>query len=184
MHMKQLQLTLAILKPDVVKVPFVLKEIRHRILSAGFYIVKNSEVTLSKEEAEKFYSEHAGRFFHNRLLTFMKSGPVQAYVLAHYDAINAWRKLMGPTKTYKSQFEDPSSIRGTFGLTDTRNSTHGSDSAGSALREIKFFFPSFDEDDWYRRTEPLLRNRDRITTDPLLSQIIYPFSENGERKCN
>lgn len=44
---------------------------------------------------------------------------------------------MGPTKTYKSQFEDPSSIRGTFGLTDTRNSTHGS---GNFFPLIIFLF--------------------------------------------
>lgn len=33
---------------------------------------------------------------------------------------------MGPTKVYKTKYEAPDTIRGTFGLTDTRNCTHGS----------------------------------------------------------
>lgn len=33
---------------------------------------------------------------------------------------------MGPTKVYKTKYEAPDTIRGMFGLTDTRNSTHGS----------------------------------------------------------
>jgi nucleoside-diphosphate kinase len=33
---------------------------------------------------------------------------------------------MGPTKVYHAQFTAPESIRGRFGLSDTRNATHGS----------------------------------------------------------
>lgn len=33
---------------------------------------------------------------------------------------------MGPTKVYKAQFEAPDTIRGMYGLSDTRNATHGS----------------------------------------------------------
>ncbi|KAL1433789.1 hypothetical protein MTO96_012318 [Rhipicephalus appendiculatus] len=43
----------------------------------------------------------------------------------------------------------PNSIRARFGLTDTRNAGHGSDSEESARREIGFFFPEFDQDMWY-----------------------------------
>ena len=32
-----------------------------------------------------------------------------------------------------------------FGLTDTRNTSHGSDSDENALKEIQFFFPEFDK---------------------------------------
>ncbi len=35
------------------------------------------------------------------------------------------------------RYEQPDTIRGRFGLTDTRNSTHGSDSDETAEREIK-----------------------------------------------
>lgn len=33
---------------------------------------------------------------------------------------------MGPTKVYHAQFTAPMSIRGSFGLSDTRNAVHGS----------------------------------------------------------
>ena len=33
---------------------------------------------------------------------------------------------MGPTKVYRAQFTAPGSIRGRFGLSDTRNAVHGS----------------------------------------------------------
>ena len=47
------------------------QEIRQRIISAGFYVVRTREFNLTRNEVEQFYAEHAGRFFHNRLTTFM-----------------------------------------------------------------------------------------------------------------
>jgi len=60
---------------------------------------------------------------------------------------------MGPTKVFKTIYDDPQSIRGQFGLTDTRNSTHGSDSDETARKEINFFFPEFNVDDWFKENE-------------------------------
>lgn len=54
------------------------------------------------------------------------SGPMRAYVLAREDAIRHWRDLMGPTKVFRARHTSPASIRAQFGLTDTRNTTHGS----------------------------------------------------------
>lgn len=54
------------------------------------------------------------------------SGPMRAYVLAREDAIRHWRELMGPTKVFRARHTSPASIRAQFGLTDTRNTTHGS----------------------------------------------------------
>lgn len=47
------------------------QEIRHTILTNDFYVIGNRELTLSKQQAENFYSEHFGKFFHQRLVTFM-----------------------------------------------------------------------------------------------------------------
>ncbi len=55
----------------------------------------------------------------------MTSGPINPLVLAHPDAVSAWRTLMGPTKSYVACTAAPLSIRGTFGISDTRNSVHG-----------------------------------------------------------
>lgn len=54
-----------------------------------------------------------------------------------------WRQLLGPTKVFKTIYSHPESIRGLFGLTDTRNACHGSDSPESAVHEIRKIFPDF-----------------------------------------
>ena len=56
----------------------------------------------------------------------MTSGPLNPMVLAHPSAVQRCREMMGPTKSYVAQIAAPHSIRGMYGLTDTRNSIHGS----------------------------------------------------------
>ena len=60
---------------------------------------------------------------------------------------------MGPTKVFKALHQDPESIRAKYGLTDTRNVTHGSDSPETAEKEINFFFPDFDFEVWRREEQ-------------------------------
>ncbi|XP_015437877.1 PREDICTED: nucleoside diphosphate kinase 6-like [Dufourea novaeangliae] len=150
---KHLQLTLAIIKPHVVKSPFVLQKIRDLIIDNNFKIVRSHRTIITPKEAELFYKEHKEKFFYHRLLTFMCSGPSDIHILAKYDAIAKWRKLMGPTKVYRAQYTDPNTIRGMFGLSDTRNATHGSDSIQSAEREIAIFFKDFNLKKWYQNEE-------------------------------
>lgn len=64
------------------------------------------------------------------------SGPIRAYILAHKDAIQLWRTVMGPTRVFRARHVAPDSIRGSFGLTDTRNTTHGSGEAASCVHSI------------------------------------------------
>lgn len=61
-----------------------------------------------------------------KVLSFFPSGPMRAYILAREDAIHHWREMMGPTKVFRARYTSPASIRAQFGLTDTRNTTHGS----------------------------------------------------------
>ncbi|PNF28065.1 Nucleoside diphosphate kinase 6 [Cryptotermes secundus] len=103
------------------------RKIRETILSSGFYVVQRKSTIMTEEVAAEFYAEHRNKFFYNRLVTLMRSGPSEVHILARQNAIKVWRSLMGPTKVYHAQFTAPESIRGRFGLTDTRNATHGSD---------------------------------------------------------
>ncbi|XP_046405383.1 nucleoside diphosphate kinase 6 [Ischnura elegans] len=151
--MKCLDLTLAIIKPNATKVPHVVKAIRDRILRCGFFVVRTSEVQLSIKEAEEFYKEHKGKFFYERLSSFLASGPVHVHILAGVNSIILWRRILGPARVYQAKAEYPNSIRALYGVTDTRNSAHGSDSEQSALREIHFFFPNFDIDNWRSNEE-------------------------------
>jgi nucleoside-diphosphate kinase len=152
-----LQLTLAALKPDVVSRPHVSSQIKTIILENNFYFVRSKQLTLSRNQAADFYKEHDGRFFHNRLVSFMSSGPISVHVLARHEAIPEWRRLLGPTKVLRTIYEHPDTIRGQFGLTDTRNCAHGSDSDDTARREIEFFFPDFDPKQWFADEEAYFR---------------------------
>ena len=96
-----LSLTLAVLKPDLVLHPMHLAAVRRAIVESKFWVVRrfqllaldkkfvlayffffSSLVTLGKEQAEAFYAEHAGKFFHQRLVEHMTSGPCQPLILA------------------------------------------------------------------------------------------------------
>ncbi|XP_067844604.1 nucleoside diphosphate kinase 6-like isoform X2 [Heptranchias perlo] len=155
-----LQLTLALIKPDAVAHPLILQAIHQKILDNNFIILMNKYLKWGQEESRKFYAEHAGRFFYQRLVEFMASGPMRAYILAHEDAVSHWRHLMGPTKVFRARYTAPQSIRGVYGLTDTRNTTHGSDSPESAAKEISFFFPEFKEQQWFNTDEKSFRQGD------------------------
>nr|XP_046229674.1 nucleoside diphosphate kinase 6 [Scatophagus argus]XP_046229675.1 nucleoside diphosphate kinase 6 [Scatophagus argus] len=156
---KVLQLTLAVIKPDAVAHPVMLEALHKRILDDNFVIVRCKDLVWRRQDSERFYAEHSGRFFFQRLVEFMSSGPMRAYILAREDAIRHWRELMGPTKVFRARYTSPASIRAQFGLTDTRNTTHGSDSVESAQREIRYFFPDFCVEEWMEKEEPSFRSR-------------------------
>uniref|UniRef100_A0A8C6S6Y7 Nucleoside diphosphate kinase n=1 Tax=Neogobius melanostomus TaxID=47308 RepID=A0A8C6S6Y7_9GOBI len=170
---KVLQLTLAVIKPDAVAHPLILEALHEKILENNFIIVRRKDLVWKKEQSETFYAEHSGRFFYQRLVEFMSSGPMRAYVLARDDAIHHWREMMGPTKVFRARHTSPDTIRGQFGLTDTRNTTHGSDSVESAHKEIKFFFPDFCIDRWMNEDEPSFR-AGQVYYDP--QQMIHSLS--------
>lgn len=178
--MRTLQLTLALLKPDLVAIPVNAAEVHKIILRNGFYFVKSKELMLSRSDAERFYQEHKGKFFYGRLVNYMSSGPLSAHILAHHDAILKWRNIMGPTKVFKTVFEAPNSIRGRFGLTDTRNCTHGSDSDETAAREIYFYFPEFNVHKWMTTEEEFFR-KGHVTFN---SEQLEHTTIHNQKECN
>eukprot|EP00088_Acartia_fossae_P054801 TRINITY_DN6325_c0_g1_i8.p1 TRINITY_DN6325_c0_g1~~TRINITY_DN6325_c0_g1_i8.p1 ORF type:complete len:211 (+),score=11.63 TRINITY_DN6325_c0_g1_i8:39-635(+) len=157
-NVKKLELTLAILKPDLTQHKQHLNEVRQMIVDNDFLIVRSKIMKLNRSKAEEFYEEHRGKFFYNRLVTYMSSGPIHPLILAKENAIQDWRKLMGPTKVFKTRFSDPETIRGKFGLTDTRNATHGSDSIETADKETKFFYPEFCRQQFFDEEETFFRS--------------------------
>ncbi|XP_072945053.1 nucleoside diphosphate kinase 6-like [Epargyreus clarus] len=168
--MEKLQLTLAIIKPHAVKNPVALSYIRN-VIKNRFVVVKTKRVSLDKESAGKFYKEHMQKFFFNRLVTFMTSGSIDIHIIGHSNAIELWRRMLGPTKVYKAQFQDPYCLRGMFGISDTRNVAHGSDSLTSAEREIKFFFPEFSFYNWHTVEEVRYRKGPIIFNDYLFQHV-------------
>jgi nucleoside-diphosphate kinase len=129
--------TLSIIKPDATRRNLTDK-INARFKQAGLRIVTDKRLTLSREQAEKFYAVHKSRSFFNDLVKFMTSGPVVAQVLEGENAVARNREVMGATDPAKAA---PGTIRKDFAESIEANSVHGSDSLETARGEIAFFFP-------------------------------------------
>ena len=77
-----LQLTLAILKPDLVQHPLNLARVRNMIIENKLLVVRSKILNLPRFRAEQLYTEHKEKFFYTRLVTYMSSGPCQPLILA------------------------------------------------------------------------------------------------------
>jgi nucleoside-diphosphate kinase len=75
----------------------------------------------------------------------MTSSPVLVFAIQGKDVINISRKMMGATFGSKAE---PGTIRGDFGVSNSFNLIHGSDSPESAQRELKLFFKPDELLDW------------------------------------
>ena len=128
--------TFSILKPDAVRRNLTGK-INSILEEAGFVIVAQKMIHMSKEKAQGFYIVHKDRPFYDELTTYMSSGPVVVQVLEKENAVEDYRKIMGATDPKKAE---PNTIRAKFALSVGENSIHGSDSLENAGIEINYFF--------------------------------------------
>ncbi len=130
------QTTLIILKPDAVQ-RSLMGRIMSRFEDKGLQIVGCKMIQISRELAEQHYEVHRGKAFHERLVQFMASSPVLVMAVRGVGAVEVCRKLMG--FKFGSQAE-PGTIRGDFGVSNSFNLIHGSDSPESAQFELALFF--------------------------------------------
>ncbi len=128
--------TLVVVKPDGVKRGLV-GEVLGRFEAKGFVVKRLQMQTLSKAQAEEFYSVHKGKQFFGELVAFITSGPVVGAVLSGKDAVATVRRMVGATKSWEAS---PGTIRGDFGLGYTDNIIHASDSNESFTHEQAAFF--------------------------------------------
>ncbi|PWN53017.1 nucleoside diphosphate kinase [Violaceomyces palustris] len=143
-----LELTLALIKPSVCTYQPDVTKILKEIKRSGLQMVRTKRLFWKAEDAHRFYAEHKGRFYYDRLIVGMTSGPSLAIALAGPNAISQWRSMLGPTKAYKAKWEQPQCLRARYGLGDTRNGFHGSDSSQSASRELGQVFQGWDTQWW------------------------------------
>ena len=129
--------TLVLLKPDALRRGLV-GEILRRYEAKGLSIVAMDLRSLDGDLADQHYAEHLERDFYPPLREFVTSGPLVAAVVEGDEAVEVVRLLIGATDGRKAA---PGTIRGDLALSNRENLVHGSDSAGSADREIKIFFP-------------------------------------------
>jgi nucleoside-diphosphate kinase len=136
--------TLIILKPDAVQ-RGICGEILTRFEKKGIQVVGIKAMKISQQLAETHYEPHKGKPFYPGLVNFMTSSPVVVLALAGKDAITIARKMMGATFGSKAE---SGTIRGDFGVSNSFNLIHGSDSPEAATRELGLFFKDGELLDW------------------------------------
>jgi nucleoside-diphosphate kinase len=130
--------TLVICKPDAVERGLV-GEIVGRLERKGLRLVASELRTIDAETAGRHYAEHQGKPFFDDLVAFITRSPALLMVVeGPGDTWQVVRTMMGATNPKDAA---PGTIRGDLAIELTENLVHGSDSAGSAAREIALFFP-------------------------------------------
>ena len=124
------------IKPDGVRRGLV-GEVISRLERKGLTLVRMRMLTIPEEMAKRHYGEHADKPFFGQLVSFITGGPVVAMEWTGPSAVGVARDLMGVTNPIEAL---PGTIRGDFGTVITENIVHGSDSPGSAERELALFF--------------------------------------------
>ena len=136
--------TLIILKPDAVQ-RGLCGEIITRFEKKGLQVVGIKMMKIPTHLAETHYEPHKGKPFYPGLVKFMTSSAVVVLALAGKDAIAISRKMMGATFGSKAE---PGTIRGEYGVSNSFNLIHGSDSPEAAQRELGLFFKPGELVEW------------------------------------
>ena len=132
--------TLIIFKPDAVQ-RGLMGRIMSRFEDKGLKIIGAKFMKISPELAAVHYEAHKERPFYTGLVNFMTCSPVMVLALEGVGAVAMCRKMMGAT--FGSQ-ADAGTIRGDFGVSNSFNLIHGSDSPEAAERELGFVPPDPD----------------------------------------
>jgi nucleoside-diphosphate kinase len=129
--------TLILVKPDAFARGLT-GEVIARFERKGLRIVALKDMVIERDLAERHYDEHREKPFFGDLVEFITSGRLVAMVLEGHEAVTAARQVIGATNPLEAA---PGSIRGDYALEVQTNLVHGSDSAESAERETRLFFP-------------------------------------------
>lgn len=144
-----METTLILLKPDAVQ-RGLMGRIISRFEEKGLQIVGCKLMQISPELAARHYEAHKERPFYAGLVRFMTSSPVLALALRGNGAITIARNMMGATFGSKA---NPGTIRGDFGVSNSFNLIHGSDSPEAAERELTLFFGAGEVLNWNRNSD-------------------------------
>jgi nucleoside-diphosphate kinase len=129
--------TLVLIKPDAVE-----RGLMGQIIAIyerkGLNITALKVITPSKEIAENHYIEHKAKPFFQELVAFLTRGKLCALIIEGDNVIKMVRKINGATDPAEAE---TGTIRGQFAMSKSENMVHASDSADSAAREIKIWFP-------------------------------------------
>ncbi len=145
-----METTLIILKPDSVQRGLI-GQVIGRFEAKGLQIVGAKLMQIHPDLARKHYAVHEGKPFYGKLIRFMTSAPVLVLAIRGRNAIGISRKMIGATSGSQA---DPGTIRGDFGISDSFNLIHGSDTPESAKQELTLFFTPDELLDYDRTIDP------------------------------
>lgn len=128
--------SVVLVKPDGLQRGLV-GAIINRFERKGLKLAGIKMVALDDPVLDTWYEHHKGKPFFSDLKKFMKSTPVVAMVWEGVEAISAIRKLAGITKAREAEM---GSIRGDFGMSQSFNLIHASDTKEGAEKEIGLLF--------------------------------------------
>ncbi|MCF8230666.1 MAG: nucleoside-diphosphate kinase [Bacteroidales bacterium] len=129
--------TLMLIKPRAVKSNCT-GMILNTVNENNFRIAAMKMLQMTEKQAREFYIVHKDRSFYDNLVDFMTSGAIVAVLLEKENAVEDFRKLIGPTNPEEAT---EGTIRYACGHDIQQNAVHGSDSPENAERECNFFFP-------------------------------------------
>merc|ERR1719160_1103104 len=116
-------------------------DIIDRILSEGFEISAFQMQALSTVAAEEFLEVYKGVLpeYHD-IVEQMCAGPVVAMEIRQENAVETFRKLVGPHDPEIARHLRPDTLRGQFGVDRVQNTLHCSDLPEDGLLECEYFF--------------------------------------------
>jgi nucleoside-diphosphate kinase len=144
-----METTLIILKPDAVQ-RGLMGRIISRFEDKGLQIVGCKMMQITEDLAARHYEAHKAKPFYPGLVKFMTSSPVLVLAIKGNGAISICRNMMGATFGSKA---NPGTIRGDFGVSNSFNLIHGSDSPEAAEKELALFFGKGEVLAWSRASE-------------------------------
>ena len=145
--------TLVLVKPDGVQRGLI-GAVISRLERRGLKLVGMKFMQVDDALARQHYGEHVDRPFFGGLVDFITSSPVVAMAWEADNAVEAVRNTMGQTNPTTSPL---GTIRGDLGLDIGRNLVHGSDSPGSAERELSLFFNTSELLNYSRANDPWIK---------------------------
>jgi nucleoside-diphosphate kinase len=116
-------------------------EIVSRILQEGFEISALCLWHLDKAGAEEFIETYKGVLpeYHD-MVSQLCAGPSLVMEVRQEDAVNSFRKLVGPHDPEVAKHLRPNTLRAQYGLDRVRNAVHCTDLPEDGLLEVEYFF--------------------------------------------
>ncbi len=142
--------TLVLLKPDAIQRGLAGETIA-RLERRSLKIVGMKMLQMDEALADRHYAVHKGKPFFEGLVKFITSGPIIAIAFEGPNAVEVVRNAMGTTDPAKAE---PGTIRGDLALDIGRNLVHGSDSPGTAEKELALFFSEGELLSYERSVDP------------------------------